>query len=141
MTKVDIATMANSLEARSPLLDHELMEYAFRLRGKWKLNGFQRTKWIFKEAFRAELPASILKRSKMGFGIPLGPWFRGKLRDYWKDHVLSSAALARGYFCSEFLNKMFEEHVSGRRNHGYRMWSLLMLELWHENCLPAGSIG
>lgn len=140
MVKADIATMANSLEARSPLLDHELIEYVFRLRGSWKLKGFRGTKWIFKETFRHDLPSSISRRSKMGFGIPLGSWFRGKLSHYWRDHVLSPAALARGYFREEFLRKLFDEHMSGRRDHGYRMWNLLMLELWHENCLPGGSI-
>ena len=134
MTKMDIATMANSLEGRSPFLDHEFMELAFSLPGDWKLKGLKGHKWILKRAFRDYLPPAIRKRGKMGFGIPLGPWFRGQLKDYWRDHVLSSKALSRGYFREEALKRIFDEHQSGRRDHGYRMWALLMLELWHENC-------
>ena len=136
MTKMDIATMANSLEGRSPFLDHELMELVFRMPGDWKLKGLKGHKWILKRALGDRIPSSIHRRAKMGFGIPLGPWFRGRLRDYWKDHVLSSEALSRGYFEETALRRMFDEHQSGRRDHGYRMWALLMLELWHRQCLP-----
>ena len=139
MAKVDIATMANSLEGRSPFLDHEFMELAFRLPGDWKLKGLKGHKWILKEAFRDKLPASILTRPKMGFGIPLGPWFRGRLRDYWRDLVLSDRALARGYFERAALQRLFDQHQARVRDHGYRMWALLMLELWHRECLEKGS--
>jgi asparagine synthase (glutamine-hydrolysing) len=66
----------------------------------------------------------------MGFGIPLHQWFRGELKDYWRDHVLSSQALARDYFKKEALEKLFDDHQAGRNN-GYRLWTLLMLEMWH----------
>jgi asparagine synthase (glutamine-hydrolysing) len=132
MVKVDIATMANSLEGRSPLLDHELLELVFQLPGDWKLKGLTGLKWIFRQAMREDLPPRVYRREKMGFGIPLGPWFRGKLKEYWQDHVLSSQALARGYFQKNFLDQLFEEHVSRRRDHGYKLWILLMLELWHQ---------
>jgi asparagine synthase (glutamine-hydrolysing) len=135
MTKVDIATMANSLEGRSPFLDHELMELVFRMPGDWKLKGLKGHKWILKQAFKDALPPSIQKRKKMGFGIPLGPWFRGQLKDYWRDLVLSPRALARDYFNEAALRSIWDEHQSGRRDHGYRMWALLMLELWHRECL------
>jgi hypothetical protein len=71
----------------------------------------------------------------MGFGIPLGTWFRGPLKNFWEAHVLSPQALARGYFAEKALLKLWEEHQSARRDHGYRLWALLMLELWHEKCL------
>ena len=135
MTKMDIATMANSLEGRSPFLDHELMELVFRMPGDWKLKGLRGHKWILKRAFKDYLPKEILSRGKMGFGIPLGPWFRGRLKDYWADRVLSGKALSRGYFREEALKRIFDEHQSGRRDHGYRMWALLMLELWHQECI------
>ncbi|MBI5202290.1 MAG: asparagine synthetase B, partial [Elusimicrobia bacterium] len=135
MTKMDIAAMANSLEGRSPFLDHEFMELAFRLPGDWKLKGLKGHKWILKRAFADMLPPKIAKRGKMGFGIPLGPWFRGQLKDYWAERVLSSRALGRGYFRPEYLTKLWDEHQSGRRDHGYRLWALLMLELWHTECL------
>lgn len=134
MTKVDIATMAVSLEGRSPLLDHEFAEFVFRLPGRWKLRGLSGTKWIFKEAFKDLLPPSILNREKMGFGIPLGPWFRGGvLHDLFQETVLSAEALQRGYFRPDVLRSLWEEHQSGRRDHGYRLWALLMLEMWHRH--------
>ncbi len=131
MTKVDIASMANSLEARSPFLDHEFVELVFSLPGDWKLKGLRGHKWILKESFKDKLPPEILNRKKMGFGIPLGTWFRGPLKDFWLSHVLSPEALKRGYFEEKTLRRIWEEHQSGRRDHGYRLWALLMLELWH----------
>ena len=133
MAKVDIATMACSLEGRSPLLDHIFVETAFRMPGHWKLRGLRGHKYIMKEAFKDLLPSEILTRPKMGFGIPLGVWFRGALKGFWEEHVLSPKALARGYFREEALRGLWAEHQSGRRDNGYRLWSLLMLELFHRH--------
>jgi asparagine synthase (glutamine-hydrolysing) len=132
MAKVDIASMANSLEVRAPLLDHELMEYVFRLPSFWKLKG-SRSKWIFKEIIAAEIPASILNRPKMGFGIPLSAWFRNELKQLWNDSVLAADSLSRRYFKMNVIQRLWDEHTSGRRDHGYRLWNLLMLELWHRS--------
>jgi asparagine synthase (glutamine-hydrolysing) len=132
MTKMDIAAMANSLEARSPFLDHKVIEFAYRLPGSMKLKGINNTKWILKETFRDILPEAIYKRGKMGFGIPLGPWFKGELKDYWAGTCLSARALGRGYFKKEKLSRLWNEHQNGVRDHGYRLWTLLMLELWHK---------
>jgi asparagine synthase (glutamine-hydrolysing) len=134
MAKIDIATMAASLEGRSPLLDHEFVELVYGLPGEWKLKGLRGHKWIMKEAFKDRLPPMIQNRGKMGFGIPLGKWFRGPLKGYWAEHVLSSKALARNYFNEKTLRGLWDEHQSGKRDHGYRLWALLMLELWHEAC-------
>jgi asparagine synthase (glutamine-hydrolysing) len=123
--------MACSLEGRSPLLDHEFVELAFRMPGDWKLKGLRGHKWIFKEAFKSLLPVEILRRGKMGFGIPLGAWFRGPLKGYWEEHCLSREALSRGWFSEGGLRRYWDEHQGGRRDHGYRLWALLMLELWH----------
>ena len=136
MVKMDIASMANSLETRSPFLDHEFVELAFNMPGDWKLKGLMGHKWILKQAFAKQLPQSIQKRGKMGFGIPLGPWFRKDLKKFWEDHVLSPEALARGYFNRTALERMWEQHQTGKRDHGYRLWALLMLELWHRQYLP-----
>ncbi len=136
MTKMDIASMANSLETRSPFLDHKVLEFAYRLPGNMKLRGLRGTKWILKEAFREMLPPDIYGRGKMGFGVPLGPWFRGELKAYWEDVCLSPAALARGYFRPEALRRLWDEHQGGRRDHGYKLWALLMLELWHRQYAP-----
>ena len=138
MTKMDIAAMANSLEGRSPFLDHEFVETVFRMPGDWKLKGLRGQKWLLKEAFRDKLPPLIFNRGKMGFGIPLGAWFRGPLKSFWADHVLGSRALARGYFREPALRRLWQEHQSRQRDHGYRLWALLMLELWHEDCLEKG---
>lgn len=132
MAKMDIASMANSLEARSPFLDHEVVEWAFRLPGSLKLKGWTSHKWLLKRAFRKQLPPKILKRGKMGFGSPVGPWFRGKLKTYWEEHVLSPRALQRGYFREEVLRSMWSQHQAGRHDLGFRLWALIMLELWHE---------
>lgn len=146
MVKMDIASMANSLETRSPFLDHEFVELVFSLPGDWKLRGrtslqwafknFSGSKWILKQAFKDWLPPRIYRRGKQGFGIPLGPWFKGPLKKYWEDHVLSPQALSRNYFRPEGLNALWKEHQEGRRDHGYRLWALLMLELWHETYAP-----
>ncbi len=131
MTKMDIASMANSLEARSPFLDHKVMEFAFALPENMKLRGYGGTKWILKEAFKDMLPPKIYRRGKMGFGIPLGAWFRGELKGFWADACLSGKALGRGYFNPEAVRGLWDEHQRGARDHGYRLWALLMLELWH----------
>jgi asparagine synthase (glutamine-hydrolysing) len=112
------------------------VELAFNMPGDWKLKGLMGHKWILKQAFAKQLPPSIQRRGKMGFGIPLGPWFRKDLKKFWEDHVLSPEALARGYFNREALERMWDQHQTGKRDHGYRLWALLMLELWHRQYLP-----
>jgi asparagine synthase (glutamine-hydrolysing) len=138
MAKIDIATMANSLEGRSPFLDHEFVELCYSMPGDWKLKGLKGHKWILKETFREHLPPRIYGRGKMGFGIPLGSWLRGPLKGYWEGCVLSPEALRRGYFKEDALRQLWQEHQRGRRDHGYRLWALMMLELWHQNCLDRG---
>lgn len=132
MAKMDIASMAHSLEARSPFLDHEVVEAAYRLPGSWKLKGWRGHKWILKRAFRDKLPSRILRRGKMGFGVPLGPWFRTRLKTYWEERVLSPKALARGYFREDVLRGLWRDHQEGRRDLGFKLWALLMFELWHQ---------
>lgn len=136
MVKMDIASMANSLETRSPFLDHNVVEFAYKLPGALKLRGLRGTKWILKETFRDMLPPDIYGRGKMGFGIPLGPWFKGELKDYWAGACLSQQALGRGYFNGAHIRRLWDEHQSGRRDHGYKLWTLLMLELWHRQFAP-----
>ncbi|MDD5132684.1 MAG: asparagine synthase (glutamine-hydrolyzing) [bacterium] len=130
LVKMDIACMANSLEARSPFLDHEFMELAASLPAQMKLKG-QQSKYILKKAFAPILPPEILKRGKMGFGVPIEKWFRRELKDYVRDILLSQRSSQRGYFRREFVEKLIQQHAAGKMNHGYRLWSLLNLELWH----------
>ncbi len=133
MAKTDVATMAASLEGRMPFLDHELVELAARLPAEWKVRGSDErgTKFILKEAFKDLLPPRIYGRGKKGFGIPIGGWLRTRLKGYWENLVLAPEALARGYFQAEALRALWTEHQSGLRDHGSRLWGLMMLELWH----------
>jgi asparagine synthase (glutamine-hydrolysing) len=130
LTKVDIASMANSLEVRCPFLDHSVVELAVRIPQGLKMRGWQ-AKYILKKAFADLLPPQILRRGKMGFGVPIAEWFRGELSGYLREVLLDSAALGRGYFRPEAVRHMVEEHIARRADHGYKLWALLMLELWH----------
>jgi asparagine synthase (glutamine-hydrolysing) len=131
LVKMDIASMANSLEARSPFLDQEVMEFSASMPSSWKLHGLN-SKYILKKTFDDFLPKEIINRKKMGFGIPVGKWFRNEWKGLFRDTVLTDKAINRGYFKRERLEEMYSEHVNGKRDHGYRMWALLMLEMWHK---------
>jgi asparagine synthase (glutamine-hydrolysing) len=130
LVKMDVATMAHSLEARSPFLDHRLMEFMARVPAGMKLRR-GRSKYLLKSALRGTLPDEILDRPKMGFGVPLASWLRGSLREMLVDTVLGSRALARGYFRPEAVRHMVGAHMSGSNAYQYVLWDLLMLERWH----------
>lgn len=129
LVKVDRASMAHSLEVRSPFLDHEFVEFAANVPAKYKWRRGNK-KWLLKRAFRGELPDEVLDREKQGFGVPINEWFRGELREYARDHL--DRLGSREPFNARELDKMFEEHQAERRNHGYRMWNVVMLEAWYE---------
>jgi len=139
LVKVDIASMANSLEARSPFLDHEFMEFVARIPAELKLKG-RTTKFILREALRGMLPDEILFRPKMGFGVPLDHWFRNALKGMAYDTLLAPKAVGRGYFRKEAVKKMLDEHASGRWNWQYHIYDLLMLELWHNTFIDAANV-
>jgi asparagine synthase (glutamine-hydrolysing) len=130
LVKVDVASMANSLEARSPFLDHEAMEFAARLPVEIKFRG-GRLKSLLKRAFTDLLPPENVNRRKMGFGVPVGQWFRGPLRDLLRDALLSPRSLGRGYFRESEVRRLVDEHLERRADHSFQLWNLLMLELWH----------
>ncbi|HXF74825.1 MAG TPA: asparagine synthase (glutamine-hydrolyzing), partial [Methylomirabilota bacterium] len=136
LVKVDITSMANSLEARSPFLDHEVMEFAARLPVNFKLRG-KRSKYLLTRAFADLLPPENVNRRKMGFGVPVGEWFRGRLRPLLEDALLSEQSRKRGYFQGETVSRLVREHIERRADHSFALWSLLMLELWHRECLGA----
>ncbi|MEE9218524.1 MAG: asparagine synthase (glutamine-hydrolyzing) [Acidobacteriota bacterium] len=129
LPKMDIASMANSLEARSPFLDHVLVEFAARIPARLKLRGWT-LKYILRRTAAAFLPPSILARGKQGFSLPVDPWFRGKLRGYLGEMILGARALGRGYFREEGIRRLLKEQQDGM-DHGVRLWALLMLEHWH----------
>jgi len=134
--KVDIASMAHGLECRAPFLDHKLVEFIGLIPTELKLRGFT-TKYLLRRAFGEMLPPEILRRPKMGFGTPISDWFRGELQGYLRETLLDPAALRRGYFSPESVRQLVEEHVAARADHGYRLWALLMFELWHRRFLDA----
>ena len=142
LMKLDRMSMANSLEVRCPLLDHELAELAASIPHAWKIRN-RTGKYIFLRALGDRLPSSLLNRSKMGFAVPLASWFRGALRPMLRDHLGSAAFRQRGIVSPDFVQHMLAEHDSGRRDNAYWLWSLLVLELWlrdfelHHNEPPA----
>jgi asparagine synthase (glutamine-hydrolysing) len=136
LAKIDIATMANSLEARSPLLDHRLVEYCAALPSSYKLRG-RTSKWLLRRLMHDRLPPAVLQRSKMGFGVPVGEWLRGDLRPLLEDTVLSSRAMGRGYFQPAAVRALVDEHVSRRVDRTSHIWGLLMLELWFQRFVDA----
>jgi len=129
LVKVDIATMAVSLEARSPFLDHHVIEFAASLPERLKLRRLT-TKYLLKKVLRRLLPAQNLDRRKMGFGVPIGHWFRGKMQPFLREVVLSDKALRRGLFKPEVVKQLVEQHTRSERDYSHQLWTLLMLELW-----------
>jgi asparagine synthase (glutamine-hydrolysing) len=144
LTKVDIASMAFSLECRCPFLDHKVAELAARMPVELKLNHGS-GKRVLIETFQDLLPPSIQTRTKMGFGVPLDDWFRGELRPLLCETLLDSSSLSRGLFKPESIQQLIDEHDQRRWNHSYRLWSLMFLELWQRTYLdpseaPAGPL-
>ena len=131
LVKMDIASMAVSLEARSPFLDHHLMEFAASLPEKMKLRGLT-TKYLLKRVLKRLVPQENLTRTKMGFGVPIGHWFRGPMQLFMRETLFSGKALNRGLFNADKVRQIVEQHVNGRKDHSHRLWSLLMLELWFQ---------
>jgi len=131
LVKMDVATMAHSLEARSPFLDQEVLQFAAAVPARWKRRG-GRGKLLLKSALKDLLPAEIIERPKMGFGVPLGDWLRTSFRERVYDSVLSERALARGYFDPTILRRLVDDHMAGSDRHQYVLWDLLQLELWHQ---------
>jgi asparagine synthase (glutamine-hydrolysing) len=131
LVKVDIATMAVSLEARSPFLDHHVIEFAASLPERFKLRGLT-TKYLLKKILRKLLPSENLNRRKMGFGVPIGHWFRGTMQPFLREVLLSERASRRGLFKPEVVRSLIDEHARAERDHSHQLWTFLMLELWFQ---------
>ncbi len=129
MTKVDIASMAHSLECRQPFLDYRLIEFALSLPRQWHFRRLK-GKRMLAAAFAADLPKSVFARPKMGFGVPLDHWFRNELREMTHDLLLGADARIAQWFRREEIGRLVEEHEEGVFNHAYRLWALLILESW-----------
>jgi asparagine synthase (glutamine-hydrolysing) len=129
LVKVDIASMANSLEARSPFLDHNVIEFAAQLPESLKMKGF-RPKYLLKKVAARLVPREVVYRRKMGFGVPVGRWLRGEMSGFLRDTLLADASLSRGIIRPEKMRQYVGEHIAGTFDHSFQIWSLLMLELW-----------
>ena len=129
LVKVDRASMASSLEVRVPLLDHRLLEWAWRQPTSVKTDG-RTGKLVLRRLADRMLPAEIVDRPKMGFDPPLGRWLRNELRPWAADLLASPRCVEEGWISAQAVRSTFDEHLSGRRNWDYRLWGVLMLEAW-----------
>ncbi|MEM4389303.1 MAG: asparagine synthase (glutamine-hydrolyzing) [Candidatus Micrarchaeia archaeon] len=130
LAKVDRTSMAHSLEARAPLLDHEFVEFAATIPSDLKLRGLE-TKHVFKRALKPWLPLEILERKKRGFGIPLGPWFKKEVGEFLEQKIAEGRVCAK-LFSKDEVFRMLNEHRKGRAAYSYKLWALLELELWSD---------
>ncbi len=129
LVKTDRMTMAVGLEARSPFLDKELAEFAFRLPSSLQLR-YGQLKWLLREAYRDTLPTTVLDRKKHGFGVPVSSWWSSSLRVFVEDLLLSSSARVNEYLDASVVRSLVAEHQSKQRDHGHRIFTLVQLELW-----------
>lgn len=135
LTKVDMASMANSLEVRCPLLDHHLVEYAARIPWSYKVRQGD-TKWILKRACEGLIPSEIMGRRKQGFAIPINRWFRTSLRHYAYDMLVhGNGTGVETYFVKDYVERLLKGHMDGVADHGGRLWLLLMFAVWHQHCI------
>jgi asparagine synthase (glutamine-hydrolysing) len=126
----DRMTMAASIEARVPFLDHELAAFVSSLPDGFRVRGLH-SKWVLREAAKQLLPERILTRPKMGFRVPVNEWFRGEMREYLLDHLQGGSSITRPYYDARVLDEVLAEHLNGRQNHEKLLWTLLNLEIWH----------
>jgi asparagine synthase (glutamine-hydrolysing) len=138
LVKMDIASMAHSLEVRSPLLDQEFMAMVARLPARAKVSD-RVTKRVFKDALRPWLPSELLDRRKMGFGVPIREWFRGPLRDLPAEVLLDPASVARGWFREDRVRELIRDHRDGTHDNANRIWALLQLELWQRTFIDTSA--
>jgi asparagine synthase (glutamine-hydrolysing) len=131
LTKVDRSAMANSLETRMPLLDHRLVELAYRLPMSLKLrNGLG--KWILRQVLDQYVPRSLIERPKAGFSIPLGPWLRGVLRE-WAETLLNEQRLRQeGFFNATYVRQQWQRHLDAEQDNAAFLWNVLMFQAWLE---------
>ena len=137
LTKVDRMTMAHSLEARPPLLDHRLVEWAARVPPELRYREGT-TKYLFKQALRGLLPDAIIDRRKQGFAVPLARWFRGPLSGYARDVLLSESSRSRGVLNIAAVERQLQLHQRGR-DLDLRLWTMLSFELWCRRFLDTGA--
>ena len=129
LVKLDRASMGVSLESRVPFLDHRLVEFAWRVPLELKIRSGT-GKWILRQVLARHVPEALFDRPKAGFGLPLGSWLRGPLRD-WADDMLSAGSIRRaGYLDAPTVSRAWQEHRSGRRDLEAQLWPILMFQAW-----------
>jgi asparagine synthase (glutamine-hydrolysing) len=138
LTKVDKMSMAVSLEARVPLLDHKLIEFAARVPSSLKLRRGT-TKYLLRRVLERHAPASIVSGPKHGFTMPIGEWLRGSLKDLAGELLLGDRLRNRGLFDRAVLERLWNDHQQRRRDHQHRLWTLVMLELWFRQFADGGA--
>ena len=131
LVKVDRMSMAASLEARVPYLDHRIVEFAFTLPPRLKMKGFD-TKVFLKETFWDALPKEVQKRDKQGFSIPIKNWIRNDLKEMMLDLLDTKKIGQQGFFNPDFVSQLVDEHLNGTENHSHKLWALMVFEQWHE---------
>ena len=136
LERADRMTMAASIEARAPFLDHELAAFVSSLPDCYRVRRLC-GKWILREACRGLIPENLRTRPKAGFRVPVNEWFRGRMRDYLLDHLQGTSPLTRAYYDTRALDTVLAQHIEGRQNHEKLLWTLLNLEIWHRTCLSA----
>ncbi len=129
LTKVDRASMTNSLEVRVPILDHKFAELSFRIPSSMKMNGKEQ-KYIFKKALSPHLPGSVLNHAKQGFSVPLSVWFKDDLKKYIQDTLFSQNPLSSAYLDKKYMQKIVMDNQKGMRDFSAKIWSLLFFEEW-----------
>jgi asparagine synthase (glutamine-hydrolysing) len=139
LTKVDRMSMANALEARSPFLDHELMELAARIPSSIKFRG-RRKKYILKKALEPLLPRDILDRRKAGFNVPVGAWLHGELGTRAREVLAPERIAASGFFRPEAIQALLDEHAAHKQDHSFAIWGLLCFQLWHDRFVAAPTV-
>ena len=131
LVKMDVATMANSMEARSPFLDHKVMEFCARLPVEYKIRG-RTLKYLLRKVAVDLVPAANIKRRKMGFGVPVGTWMKNGQLSFVKDTLLSPRALKRGYFRPGTVEALVNGHSAAQQDYSQQLWALVWLEIWHQ---------
>ena len=134
LVKVDRMSMAQSLEVRSPFLDHKLLEYAAGIPSQLKLKG-REGKYILKKIMSDRLPNEVISRAKKGFDVPLDLWFRNQLKDKAYECIFRPNAFSREFFNYDFVEKMWNEHQQGTVNWGQHLWNIYVLEIWADRFL------